>query len=428
MRLLVLDEGLGSSNPREREVCIAALDRMLDTSHFSRGGGAEEIGSRERLKDWAPKIYGEIWEFLRAAIKRLMDIAISSDPLASRAKQILGSHIRGLIGKIPLEEVKAITSCLVSRYGFWPEAVEKVNEWLYFDRKEAPKELGEAVRRYFDELMPSDPVELAVLYTYGWQADFNDPDVDYEREESTHSDFEYATRKAIELADVIANDPEVTHRALERFVVSDGKSVFPFARRLAELAPSATNLFEAALAIAEQRQEEANLDFFGGLIAGADTRDSKAARDCIRLALNSEKLKKNAVSMIGAGKLQSDAIQLVVSLLQSGDVTPWQCATLSYGRRMEHLDTQDILPLLSKLSQHSAEGLWAVLNIVSMVLHGGKELTEPLVLNLQNVLVDPRLFDGVGRKGMRGHDLERIVILLAQRNLIDQQFARALLR
>jgi len=276
--------------------------------------------------------------------------------------------------------------------------------------------------------MPSDPVDLAYLYTHGWQFDFHDPDSDYDREESTNFDIDYATRKAVEQADVIANDPALIVRTLEKFVLSDGKTVSPFAHRLAELAPSVTNLFESALAIVEGRQEAVNLDFFCGLIAGVDTRDSEAARDCIRLALNSEKLKKYAVSMIGSCTLQLDDIQLVVSLLQSGAITPWQCASLSYGRRKEHLDTKDILPLLRELPQHGTEGLWAVLNIVSMVVHGGRDLTNPLVSNLQNVLVDQRLFDSVERSGMRGHDLERMITFLAQRDLIDQHFARALVK
>jgi hypothetical protein len=105
-RFLVLDEGLDSSNLREREVCIEALNKMLETGHYSRSGGAEEVGS-ERLKDWEPSIAGEIWDFLRASLKRLTDIALSTDPFAPQAKNIIGSHIRGLIGKLPFEEIKA---------------------------------------------------------------------------------------------------------------------------------------------------------------------------------------------------------------------------------------------------------------------------------------------------------------------------------
>src|SRR5262249_26327667 len=166
-RLLVLNDGLNSPNPKEREVCVEALGKMLETSHLSRGGGAEQIGSGAPLKDWAPKTYGDIWDFVKPAVERLIDIAVSRDPLCSRAQQILGSHIRGLINALPFDDVKAMISRIVSHYGFWIEVVQELNEWLYFDRSKASAELRKAVRAYFDELMPSDPVELAVLYTHG---------------------------------------------------------------------------------------------------------------------------------------------------------------------------------------------------------------------------------------------------------------------
>lgn len=425
MRLLMLDEGLASPNPREREVCIVALNKMLETGHYSRGGGAEQIGS-ERLKDWAPNTYGEIWEFLRAALKRLMDIALSDDPLSRQEKNIIGAHIRGLIGKLPFEEIKATISQIVSRDGFWPNAVEKVNEWLYFNRKEAPEELGRAVRTYFDEMMPVDPVELAILYTNGWQSDFHDPDIDYDQEQASQHDFEYATRKAIELTDLISRDSGAMDRTLERFIASEGKAVFPFARRLAELAPSATKLFKAAVDKVDRRQEAPNLGFFGGLIAGADSRDPQAARDCIRIALDSPKLKKDAIAMIGSSKLQRGDIALVVSLLKSGDIKPWQCATLSYGKGMAHLAGEDILPLLRELSQNEAAGLLAVIEIITMLLHGDSELSEGFLSVLQAVLVDPRLFDGAERNRMMGYNVERVIKYLARRDLIKVQFAKAL--
>ena len=186
IRLLVLDDGLRSSNMKELvKLALLPWERCCKHIISLAVEVRKRFGSRERLKDWTPNGTGEMWEFFLAATKRLTGIAVSSDPLALQAKQILGSHIRGLIGRLPLEDIKAFIAQIVSRYGFWHEAVEKVNEWLYFDRKEAPEALGESVRAYFNELMPSDPVELAVLYTHGWQTDFHDPDVDYEREEST---------------------------------------------------------------------------------------------------------------------------------------------------------------------------------------------------------------------------------------------------
>jgi hypothetical protein len=54
-RLKVLDEGLRSTNAKERELSVDALDAMLQTGHFSRGGGSEEIGSAAPLEDWTPQ-------------------------------------------------------------------------------------------------------------------------------------------------------------------------------------------------------------------------------------------------------------------------------------------------------------------------------------------------------------------------------------
>ncbi len=423
-RLLVLDDGLRSDNLKEREVCVSALDAMLVSHHFSRTSGAEEIGSDEPSKDWVPRTYGEIFEFHRAAIKRLTDIALSDDSLAVMAKRVLGSHVRGLISQIPLDDIKAMVSCIISRYGFWPEVVQEVNEWLYFDRRKAPKELGVAVRAYFDELMPSDPVELAVLYTHGWRTDFHDPDTDYDREEGTHIDSEYVVRKTVKLAEVIAGDPAAVDRALDRFVTSDCNTVFAFARRLTELVPSPVELFRAALAKAESRDEDSNQQFFNGLIAGTDGRDPNSARDCVRSALRSQKLKKHVISMIGAGKLQPDDIQLVVSLLQSRDVQPWQCTSLW----MKHLPVEEIIPLLEELMGHGSEGLWASIDITLMFLSGGIKPSNSIGKMLRAILVSPVLFDKSSSDASDGYRLREVVKILDEHDLIDSEFARELVR
>jgi hypothetical protein len=81
-RLKVLDEGLRSTNAKERELCVEALDAMLQTGHFSRGGGSEEIGSAASLEDWQPKTYGDIRNFFRSTISRLKGLALSADPIS----------------------------------------------------------------------------------------------------------------------------------------------------------------------------------------------------------------------------------------------------------------------------------------------------------------------------------------------------------
>jgi hypothetical protein len=313
-RLLVIEEGLKSLASLERRLCVDALGRMLHSGHFNRVGGADEIGS-ERLEDWTPKTNGEIWNFHRAAMSRLADIGVSDDEFAERARALLGSHIRGLLNEIPFEDVKAMIERVVAHVGIWIEAIQGVNDWLYFDRRRAPSDIANKIRSFFDELMPTSPVDLMLLYTHGGHGRFHNPDTDFNPSDPGGHDYDYAVREACGLANTIGHDATMLQSALDRLVTSDSQAVFAFSRRLAELASDPVHLFIRALQTAADRSEPANRQFFGGLIAGTDQREPRKARDCVRAALQSPKLKNDAISMIGSGKLQPEDLPLELLLV-----------------------------------------------------------------------------------------------------------------
>ena len=228
------------------------------------------------------------------------------------------------------------------------------------------------------------------------------------------------------MASLIASDQALVERALNVFVTSDAKSVLPFARRLAELVPDPVALFSAAITKVEGRSDSANLNVFRGIISGADDRDPKLARECVRAALRSNKLKPDAISMIGSGKLQADDLKLVVSLLQAGDVEPWQCASLSYGRGLDHLASKEIAPLLDELANHGATGLWTALDIIFMYLYPAKMPDLVLEKKLKTILASPRLFDRVNRQTRDGYHLEQAVGLLVKHGMLDASYVRTL--
>ena len=139
------------------------------------------------------------------------------------------------------------------------------------------------IRVYFDELMPTDPVERVILYTHGWQSDFHDPTLIITKS-SFRSMIRVRTRKAIELAEPISIDADAIDRALDRFIVSEGKTVFPFACRLAEIAPSWVTL-QGCAGKGRTMGRASEFGFFRWTIAGTDSCDPKTGRECIRLAL-----------------------------------------------------------------------------------------------------------------------------------------------
>lgn len=424
-RLLILDEGMKSMDETERRICIDAVGHMLDSGHYSRSGGAEQIGSGEAMEDWRPKTYGEIHDFFRAAMSRLSCVAVSDDPLAAAAKNHLASHIRGLFHDLPASEVKAMIETIMSRHGFWPEALKSISDWLYFDReKGTPANISKEIRSMYDALLPTDPVDLTVLYTHGWPADLHDPDSKNDRTPNAKHDFGYASRQATSMAAKIAAVSALIQRSVERLACSDGHGTFPFAKELVKRVKDPQALFEGAIKVAETSAAPPNRAFFRGLIAGADECDNKLARVFVTLALRSPKLKSEAIALIGSGRLQADDIHLVIALLKSGDIQPWQCQSLA----LEQLDVPLLIPLLKELEDHGNDGLWTILDIVGMYLYDGKKTaTKELLTLVKRVLVTPVLMDAV-RNNMDGYHMEQMVERLVKLGAINETYAKKLAR
>jgi hypothetical protein len=422
-RLQVLDEGLASTDPRQQAIGVEALGHMLSSNHFSRGGGAEQIGSGDALEDWRPKTYGEIWDFYRAAIARLVPIATGETELAPVAKQHLAGHIRSLLGQLPVSEVREMILKVQAHGGFWPEALMGISHFLYYDRDKGKRsKIAKEVRQLYDELLPNDPVDLAVLYTNGWQLDLHNPDARYDPNPKSRDTFDYAEKRAAVIASEIANTKELTTKALNRIACGGGNGTHPFAKALMKATRAPQALFAEAITVAEDSDQAPNRGFYGGLIAGANERDPNIARALVRLALKSTKLKSEAIALIGSGTLNDEDIDLIIALIASGDIKPWQVQNLGLWRAPEAL----FIRVLQELEKHGNDGLWTVVDIVGFFLHDGINVPSKKLLTLtKRALIAQKLFHAT-RSNMDGYHMEQLVRRLIKLGAVDEAYAARL--
>lgn len=142
----------------------------------------------------------------------------------------------------------------------------------------------------------------------------------------------------------------------------------------------------------------------------------------MKQALKSSKLRPHAIAIIGSGGLESDEISMVISLLQSGNIQPWECQNLGLSR----VDVKVLLLLIRELENHGADGLWTILNIIDMYLYGGtRKATKDLIAAVKRVLVTPELIDAV-RNDTDGYHLENHVKRLISLGAISASYARQL--
>lgn len=425
MRLQVLRAGLASKDYDERKLCVDALGQMLRRSHFTRSGGSEQIGSAAPLIDWRPTTWGEIFSFHREALEELRAIARSENPLADAARNHIGLNIRGLLSLPALfDDVRRAILEISDQKDFWPRSIIGVNEWLYFDRKEAPKDYADKVRNFYDELTPDSPIELALLYCSGWSSDLHDPDRNYAEEDR---DFDYAERQAIELADRIAHDDALLDAALSKLTSGTLNGVAPFARRLAELLPDPIAVMKKALyAVEHSSERDIEYRFFGGFLSGTDKVSHESALACFALLRSEPVFQSRLANLIGALRLDPKALSIVVEMLEAGTVQPEAVSQLSFGRGLDHLEAAEIAPFFEALIATGTGGLWAALEALFMYQHWRTAIAPEVIALFKSILFDPRLF--LKRASSMGsHHFEEAVALLHRHGRIHAADAEKLM-
>lgn len=426
-RYAILDQELSFSDERTIPICIEALENTLKRNYFSESGIYNQIGNQPPLKEWIPEVWGEVFDFHRSGLQRLNNIRSQHKQFAIKCEKIVASHMRSLLCENLLDDLESTAKKIAKEKGIWLEAIEGIGDWLYFDRGKAPEEFSRKVRQLYDDLIPTDPIERALLYTKFWTADIHDPDLTYDREDRSNQDFEYSSRKAREVAAEIGLDKQLSYRAIQTMLREELNNVFPFTEELATKLEDPAEAFQIAIRAFELSNEKKGIQFLRGLLAGIDKRDSEAATQCIQIALESDFLKDQMVNVYTAVKISVERLDEIVQSVRKGYISATACVYFSYGRGLEHLKAESILPLINELAHnHGSEGIWAALEIIFMYQHN-KEALEPLLAQrIQQLITSQRLLESTKTATRDGHLFEQLILLVQKHCGIDDSFGTEL--
>jgi hypothetical protein len=422
-KLLVLDEGLAEADERVRKLCIDALDRMLNSDHFSRSGGREHIGAGEALEDWQPKTHIEILNYYCASLTRLEQIALTvDDPNSLIALNIISSHLRGLFSIEPmLDDIQEMVTRLRETHPWWNNVALKVNEWLYFDRNDATEEHRQRLRAYYDELLPTDTVGLIYYYSCGWEGDINDPDVCYELNGDTN--YQYGSNQIVELIDKSPN--ESTY----------------FVTLIDELMATPTNLGRRAMIrIAKHVDDPENIvkyliksgigdgdifvlsDLLRNVILGAAKADRDKGLMCMDLALSEQNLSSSSIDFVSAVGLDNVLMRYVIECVKNNKVKPHQVLIFAFNDILQTIDHTLIAELVNTLLTKQELGAWAAVTFSSQILHGSVPEDEWLIKSIKRSVANPALFEKSQYSNMDWFYWHNLVEKLLDGNHCDDDF------
>jgi hypothetical protein len=393
-KLVVLDGGLAHADERVRKLCVDALNRMLETWHFSRSGGSEHIGAGEALQDWQPTTYGEIFDYFRAALSRLEQIALdTNDPNHQAALNIIGSHLRSLFANVNLlDEIQAMIARLRQAYPGWHKAALGVNDWLYFDRSGADEAYQQRLREYYDELLPTDPLEQIHYYSSGWATDIHDPDVSYDREGD--NDYHYGENKIYELVDAAPKEAAYflpfLDMLLEKATNSGWVAVVRIARHVGDPEHLLRHLLESMTADIEIAVIS---NLVRNVISGAAQTDRNKGLECLELALGVSSLSASSIEFLASVGVDDALMQRAIEFVQYDAVEPQQVSVIALNDVLQTVDERLIELLVSTLLTKQAHGAWAAIDFLSHVLYRADFKEGRLLRSLKASVINRALFD-----------------------------------
>lgn len=215
--------------------------------------------------------------------------------------------------------------------------------------------------------------------------------------------------------------------AIQTMAVKELHNVFPFSHELAMRVEDPVKAFKTAVNAFEASGDRTGLAFICGMLTGIDERDKKAADTCMKIALNSEALKDQSINLYSSVRISRKRLVEVVKSLQAGTLAAGDCAFLSYGRRLDDLSAEEIIPFLDELSlNHESDGIWTALEITAMYQHGRKGLDKNLAEWIKQQISSPRLLGKVRKATRDGHLFEQLTQLIKKHLGIDDEFANKL--
>lgn len=422
----IIDQGIFAGDERIILSCIEALKNTLKRNYFGGSIISHQIGNQLPPKEWKPTLWSEVFDFHRNGLKQLMKIRSAYKNLAEQCENIIASNIRSLLCESLFNDIEDIAKKIMQEKGVWFEAIEKVGDWLYFDRRKAPEDFSLKVRKLYDDLFPTDPIQKAILYTKFSSANIRDPDLNYNIEDPSSRDYEYSSRQAKQLASEIAVDQYLTDRAIKIMIRERLKNIFPFTHELAINLKNPVKIFQLAINEFEASTDKQGIEFLRGFLSGIDKKDPKIGTKCLQIALQSHSLKDKRADLYLAVNISIGRLNEIIKYLKEGSISAKACVYFSYGRGFDDFNSEDIFPLINELIfNHGADGLWAAIEIIVMYQDNKKGLDSDWVDKIEQIITSPELLAHEQLSIQDSHlfELEQLIFIVKERCGINNRLA-----
>lgn len=364
LRFSLIDIALAHADERCRILGARALGSALKTGHFIGRAGPEQQGSRFPEQEWRPKLYKEAFSYWTKALARLAKLALRHDSLADVAKNEISHHIRELASAGRVKELDEAIAPIIERLdGFWPAALEQVQNIREYDWDRMPDD-GKAMVEKWEKLLQPRRFDkrLTLIVT----------EAPWENHQTASGQFvDVAAEKATALADEASRNIAPLIPLLPQILAGSQRQAYPFGYRLCQVLVDPEAIVFAALNAMESVDSSmANSTLLMGMFAALHESHSAIFEKAFTYVEQRERLRSHISNITRASRLSQSHLGRILRLIESGLLDPAALHGLSYGRGLDHINANFVSQFSDRLVALGREGAWAALDVLFMYAHG----------------------------------------------------------
>lgn len=373
-RLGLIQGLLQSDDPKQRSLGFAALDKVLEATHFSSGHDFE-FGARSRDYGYRPRSTEDVTRWYGATLALIELLALRDRELKPELRSLLARKFSGLWAYAQMYDKLEALARKFAAEGFWRDGWAACRETMRFNRSELSPDSLSRLAALEADLRPSNLTERVRAVVIGSRSaglDLEDMDLDAD----VTSQFDRLEAIARELGAMVATDDEAFADLLPD-LIRGGNRAWAFGRGLAVASMDRRTTWARLVTGLEQLPpDQRNVQVLRGYLAELQDRDRELAETLLDTVLDHPALATFLPILQSAVQVDARGVERLTQGLDSGAVPVRMYRNLALGRTTDDLTGSNLKDLLLRIVDQP-DGFDAALEILYMRLHSDRSAQRP---------------------------------------------------
>ncbi|WP_409190867.1 hypothetical protein [Bradyrhizobium sp. RDM4] len=370
-RLRLIERLLLSGDPRQCSLGVAALDKVLQTEHFT--SSQSDFGARRRDFGYRPRSGQDVAHWFDRALELIKRLAFANEVLKVELRKLLARHFRGLWTSANMYDELERLCRKFAADGFWRDGWVACRETIHFQKSKLTSESSSRLISLEANLKPAnltERVQAVVLGDRLGRIDLIDLD-GINADGNVLSEFDRLDVIARELGALVATDDAVFAKLLPA-LLRGGNRAWAFGRGLAAASRDRRATWGRLVDGLEQLPPDERSDqIMRGYLAELRTEDPELAQSILDTVLEHPASAGFLPMLQSAVGIDARGVYRLKQGLRTGKAPIWTYEYLALGRATDDVAANDLRDLLLLIAVQP-NGLDVAVQVLDMRLHSDR--------------------------------------------------------